>query len=92
MGVCKSLTYIHDCGICHRDVRLSNILKFGNYYQLIDFGLSGPTGSEIVLTTGGRLDGVGYRLLGSRDGDKVTWDSADDYHMCVQTITALVKS
>jgi hypothetical protein len=89
LGACKSLQLTHACGFCHRDVRLSNILKFGVSYQLIDFGLSGPVNGDVVLQAGGRLDGVGYRLQGRKSADIVNWMCTDDYEMLIQTITAL---
>jgi hypothetical protein len=85
-GITKSLRCIHDCGFCHRDVRLGNMLKFGNHYQLIDFGLSGRAGEDVLLTDGGRLNGVGCRLSGSASGRTVSWVNSDDYDMLLHTV------
>ncbi len=88
-GVTKSLRCIHDCGFCHRDVRLGNILKFGDHYQLIDFGLSGPAGEGALLTDGGRLNGLGSRLRGSSSDSLVEWVYTDDYDMLLHTVARL---
>ncbi len=34
----SSLKRIHAAGYCHTDLRRPNILKFGDRYELIDFG------------------------------------------------------
>lgn len=45
----KAVNYLHNCGICHRDLKLENILfKDSNTKEpkLIDFGLSTDFGGS----------------------------------------------
>ena len=45
--LCSALTYAHQQGIVHRDVKPANMfIKSGDRVKLLDFGLSCPTGSD----------------------------------------------
>ena len=43
LPIIKAVNYLHNCGICHRDLKLENILFKDNQSRepkMIDFGLS----------------------------------------------------
>lgn len=52
VGLLEDLCKIHNVGLIHRDVRLENIVIFGDEAKLIDFGYSSPPAkSEHILGT-----------------------------------------
>lgn len=42
MSLCKAVGALHQLGIVHADLKLSNVMLSSNSVSLIDFGLSGP--------------------------------------------------
>lgn len=69
-----ALDYCHHFGMCHRDVKLANILISNDYHILLaDFGLS-STHSQRCITNCGTLfymsPEIAYLCKGSYDGSK----------------------
>jgi hypothetical protein len=80
-GVLSSLFAAHRARICHCDVRMPNVLKFGEHCQLIDFDLSRREGSDCMLVAGAQFDNLGERLWKFKVGDTVCWKVSDDIEM-----------
>jgi len=83
-GVSESLRLAHKAGYLHCDVRRSNIMKFGNKWCLIDFGLSckleDPNNYD--LEPGAQADSVGPRVKGCyRRNCPIHYTIGDDYEM-----------
>jgi tRNA A-37 threonylcarbamoyl transferase component Bud32 len=91
-GVNKSLYAIHQAGLCHRDIRFSNIINFKKSIQLIDFGMAGLVESRCQLTRGARQKGLGTRLSTHSLNSTVTWSPLDDYEMFQRTIVDLITN
>lgn len=81
LGVLKSLYLTHQAGFCHCDIRKSNIVKFDQEYQLIDYDNAIEYGKEFTFKFGDLYDNRGYRLRSCKVGEKVPWTFADDYEM-----------
>ena len=54
MKILVTIKYIQDCGICHADLKTSNILynKLTNEIKILDFGLSTQYKERGTLRTG----------------------------------------
>ncbi|MGC2506821.1 MAG: serine/threonine-protein kinase [Candidatus Acidiferrales bacterium] len=51
-GICQALTYIHNHGIIHRDLRPEHVMVDAeNHVKLIDFGLAAQTGARRITFT-----------------------------------------
>ena len=51
-GICQALTYIHNHGIVHRDLRPEHVMVDAeNHVKLIDFGLAAQTGARRITFT-----------------------------------------
>lgn len=87
-GAATNLHIAHSLGICHSDIRCSNIVEFGpRNWLLIDWGLScGVEEETIVEKRGDRGERVGVRvkeiLAGTdRDTIEIKWCPEDDWDM-----------
>jgi hypothetical protein len=80
-GVKKSLAVTHAAGLCHCDIRSSNILKFDDEFQLIDYDLSVASGDSFNFAEGALFQNRGERLRSFSVGDLVSWTPADDDEM-----------
>jgi len=53
MGVIGGIAHIHNCGYCHRDIKLENILIKDKVIKICDFGFaaphSSPDGSVVMM-------------------------------------------
>jgi hypothetical protein len=92
IGVQKSLQLTHAVGLCHCDIRRSNILKFGDGFQLIDYDLSIGVGESFVFESGALFDKRGHRLKSFQLGDKVSWTPSDDYEMLLRFVLSMALS
>ncbi|MBS0605352.1 MAG: protein kinase family protein [Verrucomicrobia bacterium] len=53
-GLCEGVAAFHDNGICHRDIKLSNVIMLpSGKVQLIDFGSSTQEGKSLRMSRGG---------------------------------------
>ncbi|MBS0651280.1 MAG: protein kinase, partial [Verrucomicrobia bacterium] len=53
-GLCEGVAAFHDKGICHRDIKLSNVIMLpSGKVQLIDFGCSTQEGKSLRMSRGG---------------------------------------
>jgi serine/threonine protein kinase len=82
-GVMKSLRLTHSAKFCHCDIRPSNILKFEDGYQLVDYDLSNPFGTSFRFVPGALFDNRGSRLRDAEVGQDVYWTAEDDYEMLI---------
>lgn len=78
---------MHKRGYLHCDIRLSNIMKFGERWHLIDYSLSVPSNNVITVNrTSGQGKGCGGRvksLLEKSTSDEISvkWTRQDDHDM-----------
>ena len=86
LGVQKSLELIHLAGVCHCDIRPSNILEFSDGFQLIDYDQSVALGASFLFRSGALFDNRGYRLRGYEEGHEVRWTEIDDEQMLARFI------
>ncbi len=64
--ILRAVSYMHSCGITHRDLKLENILLVGRQIKLIDFGLGDffdPSGSVLMERFLGSPDYAAPELL-----------------------------
>ena len=47
----NDLVYIHEKDYIHTDIRMANVVKFGDKFSLVDFGLAVRAGSLVNLAT-----------------------------------------
>ena len=82
----NDLVYIHEKGYVHTDVRMANIVKFGDKFSLVDFGLAVRAGSLVNLAT--RSEYVRQYLLSPEKAqcESVSWVAALDFDMLVRSI------
>ena len=85
-GVCQSLHLSHKAGVCHCDIRASNIVKFGDEFQLIDYDKAISTGDKFIFQSGALYDNRGDRLQQWEVGKEVHWEPSDDYEMLLKFI------
>jgi len=50
--ILSGLAWLHKCGYMHRDVKPENIIRVGEIYKLIDFGLAREMGGPLTEQTG----------------------------------------
>jgi hypothetical protein len=94
-GVMKSLRLTHAAGLCHCDIRPSNILTFGEgegELQLIDYDLSVACGGSFELVSGALFDNRGSRLRDYKEHDRVAWTVGDDYEMLFRFVRSNLQS
>lgn len=63
LEVSECLSFYHRQGILHRDIRLPNVVKFGESFQLIDFGLAVPQNANSRNITLTQLRNCGKSVL-----------------------------
>ncbi len=82
----NDLVYIHEKGYVHTDVRMANIVKFGDKFSLVDFGLAVRAGSLVNLAT--RSEFVRRYLVSPEKAqcESVSWVAALDFDMLVRSI------
>ena len=91
----KCLVAIHNNGWMHMDVRLPNVLKFGDTYQLIDFGFTQKIEKDKVTETtlsSGRLEvakNAGIVLQDHNEDDLVPWSPDKDIWMALAGVRGL---
>ena len=90
-GVCKSFHVAKNVQFCHSDIRVNNIMRFNGHVQLIDYGLSGPSGEICRLCAGARQDKIGARLAGCSVHETVAWHQSDDYEMLLAAVVKLLS-
>ena len=82
-----NLSAAHAIGVHHCDIRASNVLNFGDGWQLADWGLASVNGSTVRIgrdTSQGRRMGCRVRQLlemSEQDELSVDWQPADDWEM-----------
>jgi hypothetical protein len=85
-GVSRTLLAAHKANVCQCDIRPSNVIMFGDNFQLIDFDLANTVDSSVTFVEGAQFDNRGYRLLSYNLGDSVQWQYADDYEMLLKLL------
>jgi len=82
----NDLVYIHEKGYVHTDIRMANIVKFGDKFSLVDFGLAVRAGSLVNLATRSEL--VRRYLVSPEKAqcESVSWVAALDFDMLVRSI------
>jgi serine/threonine protein kinase len=101
-GATKSLRHTHTAGFVQCDIRSPNLLKFGDKWQLIDFGHSSAIdGNSYTVTStqrslaGSRIDGIITANTNSDCADNTIsggWLACDDYEMLIRLIYYLLKN
>jgi serine/threonine protein kinase len=61
--VARALTYMHETGIAHRDLKQENVVKCGDVWKLIDFGFA--TDKEQDTTIIGTMDYIAPEIIKS---------------------------
>lgn len=78
----NSLGIMHRAGVCHCDIRSSNILKFGSKYQLIDYDLALTADETMSFVEGAQFDSRGACMKqNGLDAAPFRWTTADDFDM-----------
>ena len=77
---------MHSLNYFHTDVRKANIVKFGDKFSLVDFGLAISAGTTIDLTT--RSKSVRQFLLPPDicNSDRYLWKGTNDVDMLVRSL------
>jgi hypothetical protein len=75
-----------DEGYHHTDVRLANILRFDDVYQLIDYGEVVVIGDTVNLNQCSEERKHSIALRFGDDGSHVCWDRGHDIEMLVRTL------
>jgi hypothetical protein len=92
-GVHLCLRATHEAGYFHCDIRESNVILFGQVYQVIDYDRSVPiTEPNFAFVTGAQYDNRGLSLRSHVVGDDVEWTYHDDYQMVSTTLAKLKPS
>jgi serine/threonine protein kinase len=87
--VCDGLSFIHDCGLLHRDVKPSNILVTAERKAiLVDFGLA-KRFSDDQITDHGRVVGT-YRYMSPEQARGETLDRRSDLYSLGVTLYELL--
>ena len=86
VGVLKSVRIAHSVNWCHTDIRLSNIMRFGQHTQLIDYSFACRVSGAFMFFEGCRYDSRGPRLKKCELGDVYNWEICDDYEMLVEAL------
>ena len=88
-GVCRSLFALHQSGYVHRDIRLPNILKFGDHVQLIDYGFAckkGEQSSQGLFDAMVQRAGPVFQQLHGRYGNSLQWHRTTDHEMLMRVL------
>jgi len=59
--ILKAIVGLHEHGICHRDIRMANILRAPSEWILIDFELAGRAGDRVFWNSRSLMRGSQYR-------------------------------
>ncbi len=81
MRVCH-LDRIHSAGYCHTDIRLPNILRFGDNFELIDYGDAVKHGEEVDTYK----FSTRRKQLVTVKSRKVIWQRSHDIEMLARTV------
>ena len=85
-GVLKSLRVAHSVEWCHTDIRMNNVMRFGEHVQLIDYGFACRVHDSFSFGEGDRYDSRGARLRNCKIGDECKWQICDDYEMLYKSL------
>jgi hypothetical protein len=98
-GIYECLEAIHEAGWLHCDIRASNILRFGDRFQLVDLdcaqfvGLNSPTRTaELKLRGGGQYNSRPPRLSSHKIGDTIMWSRSFDCEMAALCVARAVSA
>jgi serine/threonine protein kinase len=84
-----SLFALHQSGYVHRDIRLANILKFGDHVQLIDYGFAckkGEQSSQGLFDAMVQRAGPVFQQLHGRYGNSLQWHRTTDHEMLMRVL------
>ena len=76
--IVKCLDAIHKLNYVHSDVRLANLVQFGDQCQLVDFGTALRVGERVTVHPGVRWDM--HKQLGKKSPN-YDWSTEDDKSM-----------
>lgn len=86
-NVCPKAT--HKAKYFHCDIHESNILKFGEEYQLIDYDHAvEQTEPTVVFRKGAQYDCGGSSLRNKKVDDSVTWECFDGIEMAASVVNS----
>lgn len=83
-GVYRTLRVLHACGYAHTDIRPSNVLKFKDGFQVIDFGCAVKLENQTCsfkYSEGGRYDARPVSLHSALVNEVVEWTPSHDFEM-----------
>ena len=72
------LDAMHEKEFCHTDVRLANVLRFGESFALVDFGEAVPVGTDVNIA---KFSEGRKRLVTTGSVDSLRWQCKHDVAM-----------